>query len=123
MQTLSFFPGQLATFLLEIKNTDGYRADSLTDPAVTRIFGFTTADGYSTLDGYFSATDGYQNPLIKIDTGLYYVKITLPKLASSLGCYLVDVSYTDPDTGFPATRTYQLLINAPFGNFGVVRTI
>lgn len=120
-QTLLFFPGQLCSIFLDLKDSDGYRADSLTIPAVTRIIGSTLADGYTLYDGYLK-TDGYDLPMTKIDTGLYFAKITLPKLATTLGSYLIDVEYTDPVTTFPTTRTYQVIINAPFGPFSVTNS-
>jgi hypothetical protein len=113
----TFFPGQKATIFLETLDSDGYRTDSPTTPVVTRVFGFNIADGYTLLDGYFG-TDGYQQPMTKFSTGLYYVKFTLPKGATALGNYLVDVSYVDPITLFSLKKIYQVFINAPFGNFG-----
>ena len=44
--------------------------------------------------------------------------MTLPKTASAVGCYFVDATYINPINGFPNTQTYQLVVNAPFGNFG-----
>jgi hypothetical protein len=115
-QILSFFPGQKVTVFLETKNSDGYRADSLTVPEITRIFGFNSSDGYTLYDGYIG-TDGYHKPMTKIDTGLYYVNATLPRGASSVGCFLIDVKYTNPITSMTNTQTYQIVVTAPFGNF------
>lgn len=122
MQSISFFPGQKATLFLEIKNSDGYLTDSTTTPVVTRIFRVNSSDGYAALDGYFGS-DGYTNPLLKLNEGLYYVKLSLPTGAASLGGYLVQVNYTNPINSFPASKLYNLYINAPFGNFGMATTI
>lgn len=116
MQTLLFFPGQKATIFLETKDSDGYRVNSATNPLITRIFAFTSTDGYNLYDGYLKS-DGYEQPLTKVDTGLYFAQVTLPKMAASLGSYLIDVEYTDPVTTFLTTKTYQIIVNAPFGNF------
>jgi hypothetical protein len=118
-QTLLYTPGQKVTIFLEVKNVDGYRTNSLTTPVVTRIFQFALVDGYSLFDGYLK-TDGYQQPMTEIVAGLYFAQVTLPKMASSVGSYLVDVSYTDPISTFPAVHTYQIIVTAPFGNFGTM---
>lgn len=117
-QTLTYSPGQLATLFLEIKDADGYRINSLTDPEVTRIFQFALNDGYVVLDGYLG-TDGYAQKMTHLDLGLYFIQLTLPKTAAAVGSYLVDVSFTDPVTTYPATKTYHIIVAAPFGNYGI----
>lgn len=116
-QILSYFPGQKATIFLETKTSDGYRADSLVLPFISNIFKFASPDGYTIYDGYLGL-DGYNQPFTRISIGLYFAQITLPKTASSVGSYLVDATYVNPNNGFPNTQTYQLIVNAPFGNFG-----
>ncbi len=118
MDILSYTPGQKSTIFLEVKNSDGYRANSLTAPFISRIFAFTSTDGYTLYDGYLK-TDGYNQPFTKVAVGLYFAQLTLPKLAASIGSYLVDASYTSPIDGYVKTQTYQILINAPYGNFSV----
>lgn len=113
---LSYFPGQKVTVFLETKNASGVRANSATIPVVTRIFGFNSSDGYTLYDGYIK-TDGYQQTMTKMDTGLYFVNVTLPKGASSIGCFLMDVSFTNPANSTLNTQTYQIVVTAPFGNF------
>lgn len=121
-QILCYFPGQTATFFLETKDGYGARANSVTTPIVTRVFAFNIADGYNLLDGYLT-TDGYEQPTTKMDTGLYFVEMTFPKNASSIGSYLVDLTYTDPASSRLTTQTYQVVINAPYGNYSAtVRT-
>jgi len=106
-QTLSYFPGQLVTIFLEVKTIDGYRADSLTVPMVTRIIfpGFTLASGYP-------------SAMTNLDTGLYYAQFTIPTGATAVGSYLVDVAYTNPTTSIINYEIYQVVVTAPFGNFG-----
>lgn len=116
-QILSYFPGQKATIFLETKTTDGYRANSTTPPFVSRIFGFTSVDGYALYDGYLRL-DGYNQPFTNIAVGMYFAQVTLPKMAAAVGSYFIDASYTRPVDGYPATQTYQIIVNAPFGNFG-----
>lgn len=115
-QILTYFPGQKVTVFLETKDTDGYRFDSSTIPEITRIFGFNSLDGYALYDGYIG-TDGYVKPMTKIDTGLYFANVILPRGASSVGCFLIDATYTNPITGNLNTQTYQIVVTAPFGNF------
>lgn len=108
MQVLSYFPGQIATIFLEV--TDGYnnvREDSSTTPVVVRIF-----------KPDLTYMDGYIQPMDRLDTGLYRFQFTIPTGASAVGSYLVDVAYTDPD-GFNSSATFQVVVTAPFGNFGV----
>lgn len=119
MQILSYFPGQKVTILLETKTSDGYRANSAILPYISSILSFTSSvDGYTAYDGYLG-DDGYNQPFTQISVGLYFAQITLPKTASAVGSYLVNANYINPNNGFPNIETYQLIVNAPFGNFGI----
>lgn len=113
MQILSYFPGQKATIFLETVNDNGVRTDSTTTPTVDRVIfpGFTLAAGYP------------QN-MTQLDVGLYYYQFILPVGAVAVGNYLVDVSFTNPTNGgnpsnpyFINNKCYQIIVNAPFGNF------
>jgi len=114
---LFYFPGQQATFTLEIFNSDGYRFDGYVDgyePTVDRVFGPL----FTEMDGYLLGQDGYfPQPMKKIDTGLYTFKLTIPKGAASIGSYLVDVSYTSLMTTYKKQKLYQIVVTSPFGNF------
>lgn len=105
-QILSYFPGQQVTVFLETKAIDGYRVDSPTIPMVTRII----------FPGFTLAAD-YPSAMTQLDIGLYYAQFVIPTGAASVGSYLVDVSYTNPSTSVINTETYQIIVNAPFGNF------
>ena len=86
MQILSYSPGQVATVFLEV--TDGYsnvRVDSLIFPYVSKLI---LPD--------LSFADGYPQTMTRIDLGLYVYKFTLPKGASSIGSYLLDIRYRTP---------------------------
>lgn len=105
-QSLSYYPGYEATIFLETKDGYGVRQDSATQPTVTQI-----------IFPDMSLSDGYPQDLTKIETGLYYFKFTLPTGASSVGSYLVDVSFTNPANNEINTATYQVIVTVPFGNF------
>lgn len=116
---LSYFPGQKTTIFLETVNSSGVRTNSDTAPVITRIFGFNSlVDGYTLYDGYLE-DDVNEKPMTQMDTGLYYVQITIPRGASSVGSFLVDVLYTNPVNSVLTKQTYQLVVSAPFGNFGI----
>lgn len=113
IQTLSYAPGQQATVFLEVKDGYGQRSDGYGDiPFVSRIIfpGFTLAACYP------------QN-MIRLDVGLFYFQFFLPTGAVSVGSYLVDVSYFDVALSYPTTKLYQILVSAPFGNYGVTATV
>lgn len=105
MQILSYFPGQKVTIFLETTDGYGVRVDSTTVPTVDRII----------FPGLTLAT-GYPQPMIPLDTGLYYYQFDLPTGAISVGSYLVDVSFTNYQD-ILNTRGYQITVSAPFGNF------
>ena len=112
MQFLSYFPGQEVTIFLESFDSDGYRAD-----------GYQLPDGYilPSIDRIIlpslALNSGYPVKMIRLDTGLFYYKFILPKTASAVGSYLVDVSYYDPANTFTKQQIYQIIVTAPYGNF------
>lgn len=117
---LYYFPGQKATIFLETLGLDGYTRANVTVPF----------DGYTT-DGYaipvitrvvfpdLTLATGFPQKMVKLDNGLYYFQFTLPIGGSSVGSYLVDVTYNKPGTSYFIYKLYQLIVTAPFGNFGV----
>lgn len=111
-QALYYSPGQVATVILETFNSDGYRQDSSSLPIVSRII-FPS----------FTLAANYPQSMVKLDTGLYYYQFTLPTGATAIGSYIVDVIYSDPVTSILKETAYQIICNAPYGNFGVVTTI
>jgi hypothetical protein len=110
---LYYFPGQKATIYLETKDGYGQRADSglphdgYATPEITRV-----------IFPDLSLAAGFPQSMIKLDTGLYYFQFTLPKGGSSIGSYLVDVTYNAPGTTAFFQKIFQLIVNAPFGNYG-----
>ena len=106
LQTLSYFPGQTPTIFLETLDGYGERADSPTIPVITRLVfpNLTLAAGYPT-------------NMTQLDVGLYYYQFVLPTGGASVGSYLVDISYTNPSTFYMNTSLYQIVVNAPYGNY------
>ena len=112
IQTLAYSPGQTATIFLETLDSNGERADGYVDgylslPVITRLIfpDLTLAEGYPT-------------NMTRLDLGLYYYQFVLPTGATSVGSYLVDISYVNPSTSYKNTALYQIAVNAPYGNYG-----
>jgi hypothetical protein len=123
-QILQYSPGQQVTIFLDTKYVDGYFIDGY------------YADGYYggsyNIDGYelpvihrvilpsMSNSANFPQPMIQLDTGLYYAKFTLPSGASAVGSYWVDVAYREPGTNLLKFRAYQVVVNAPFGLYSAI---
>lgn len=111
-EILQYFPGQQVTIFLETLDANGQRTndgyDGYTVPVVTRIIlpGFTLAIGYP-------------QPMKQLDIGLYTFQFILPTGAVAVGSYLVDVAYISAINGFVNYQTYQIIVTAPFGNYGI----
>lgn len=107
-EILSYFPGMQVTIFLEVVDGYGGRADSPSDPMVDRVIlpALTLANGYPQI-------------MTRLDVGLYVFHFVLPTGAASVGSYLVDVSFTNPDIFQTNYRTYQVIVTAPFGNYGL----
>ena len=107
---LNYTPGQQVTIFQEVKDGYGQRVDDGYIPAVDRIF-------YPPL---FQQLPNFPQLMTKLDVGLYYFQFTLPVGAAAVGSWLVDIIYLNPTTGLINYHTYQIVVTAPFGNFGVV---
>lgn len=105
---LNHTPGQRVTFFQEIKDGYGVRTDDGYIPVVTRIVTPT-----------FTLASGYPQVMIRLDTGLYYFQFTIPSGAASVGSYLADVAYLNPVNGRIINDIFQIVVTAPFGNFGI----
>jgi hypothetical protein len=109
MQTLNYFPGQVAVIWLQTLDGYGTRADPPSLPTITRI-----------IYPNFMLAAGYPQSMIRFDVGLYYTSFTLPTGGSSVGNYLVDTAWLDPDgDGYTYNQGFQIIVQAPFGNYGV----
>lgn len=107
-EILNYTPGQTVTFYQEVLDGYGQRTDDGYIPVVDRIIlpGFTDAVGYP------------QN-MTRLDVGLYYFQFILIGGAAAVGTWFVDVSYMNPDSGLIVSASWQIIVNAPFGNFGL----
>lgn len=109
MQILSYFPGQKVTIFLDTFDGYGERADGYFMPYVNRI-----------IFPDLSLSAGFPTNMTQLDVGLYYFQFTLPLNAAAVGSYLVDVFFGNPATGYENQTLYQILVSAPFGNFGAL---
>lgn len=112
---LNYSPGQQAIILLQVLNALGERSDGYNDgygtptgplPSITRI-----------IFPNLSLAGGYPQFMTRLDVGLFMIQFTLPSLASSVGTYLVDILYNDPNTGLYRNDMVQVNSQAPFGNY------
>jgi hypothetical protein len=109
MQILQYSPGQKVTIFLETIDSDGVRHNSATTPSIFRII----------FPDLSLASDFPQN-MTKLDVGLYYYQFTLPSGATAVGTYFVDMVYTNPINGVIINSGYQIIVNAPYGNFNAI---
>lgn len=114
IQNISYFPGQTATIFLETLDINGVRAD-----------GYLSSDGYllPSVNRIFnpdlSLASGYPVNMIQLDVGLYYYKFIIPVGAVAVGSYLLNIAYINPSNSYINTSLYQIVVNAPFGNYGI----
>lgn len=104
----NYTPGQTVTFYEEIKDGYGQRTDDGYIPVITRII----------IPGFILAA-GYPQNMTRLDVGLYYFQFQLPNGAAAVGTYFVDIIYMNPDTKLLVNTSKQIVVTAPFGNFGV----
>jgi hypothetical protein len=105
---LNYTPGQQVTFYQEVKDGYNQRTDDGYIPVVTRI-----------ILPNFTLFDGYPSAMSRFDVGLYYFQFQLPIGAASVGTYFIDIAYLNPDTQLVVNDSRQIIVTAPFGNFGV----
>ena len=60
----------------------------------------------------------YPVNMTEFSTGLWYFQFAIPTGASAVGSYLIDVAYLNPSDGYVCNELYQIVVNAPFGNYG-----
>lgn len=105
--TLYHNPGQIVTVVFETLNAAGIRSDGYSFiPSVTRV-----------IFPNLSLAMGYPQNMTRLDVGLFNFKFTLPGQASSVGSYIVDINYQNPDTGQPKQTFVQVVVTAPFGQY------
>jgi hypothetical protein len=101
---LNYTPGQQVTFVFETLDGYGERADGYAVPYVSRI-----------IFPNLSLAACYPQNMIRLDVGLFTFQFVLPKNAASIGSYIVDIVYYDPDTGLTKNTFCQVVCNAPYG--------
>jgi len=107
---LTYSPGQVATVFWQILNLDGYRVDGYGGaPVITRVVlpNLTVAAGYPV-------------SMNRFDVGLYVYSFTLPTGAASVGSYLVDIQWYNPDTLQLQEDFVQIVVNSPYGVYSVI---
>jgi hypothetical protein len=105
---LNYTPGQTATFYQEVLDGYGVRTDDGYIPVITRVI----------LPG-FTLSDAYPQSMMRFDVGLYYFQLTIPSGAASLGTWFVDIAYLNPVSLLVVSASWQIVVLAPFGNFGI----
>jgi hypothetical protein len=86
----------------------GFRADGYSIPVISRI-----------IFPNLSLASGYPKAMTRLDVGLFIFSFTLPTLATSVGTYIVDISYQNTDTGLPEQTFFQVVVTAPFGMYSI----
>lgn len=106
---LQYSPGQIATIVLNITDTDGYMADAYTGPTIERI-----------ILPNLTLSSLYPLAMTKLDDGLYVHYFTLPSGSAAVGSYIVHISWRAPDNPYPErNQIVQVVVTAPFGNYSV----
>ena len=104
---LQYTPGQVVTIYQEVLDGYGIRTNDGYIPVVDRV-----------IFPDFSVSPAYPQTMTQFDVGLYHFQFTLPTGAVSVGSYFVDVQYLNPVTSLITTRGIQVIVNAPYGNYG-----
>lgn len=109
---LAQMPGQVATIVWQVFNSDGYRADGYsisgsgldTAPVIARV-----VMPNLTLAANFPVS------MLKLDTGLYSYNIQLPTGAIAVGTYIVDIYWYHPTTMALQQDVVLVTVTAPYG--------
>ncbi len=101
INTIFCSSGHQVTLILQVLDSTGKRADSHINPNIDRILSPT-----------FNQAVGYPLNMIKISTGFYYYKFNAPTNLASVGTYIVDVSWHDPDTKLIKQDFYQIVVSS-----------
>jgi hypothetical protein len=104
---LNYTPGQVVTFYQEVKDGYDQRTNDGYTPVVTRI-----------ILPCLTLSTGYPVDMTYVDVGLYYFQFQLPGGAASVGTYFIDIVYMNPDTQLLVNDSRQVIVTAPYGNFG-----
>jgi hypothetical protein len=107
---LNYPPGALVTILLETLNDMGVREDGYSVPVVSRLM---VPD--------LSESMLYPLNMVRISTGLYYHRFTLPTGAVAVGSYIVDLSWTTA-ANEPKQGVVQVVCSSAGGSYSVSPT-
>ena len=103
---LQYTPGQVATIFLQLTDEYGARTNDGYVPVVQQV-----------INPQFTTECDYPKNMTQLDNGLFYFQFCIPNGACAVGSYLIDVAYLAAD-GYVNNEIYQLVITAPYGNFG-----
>lgn len=104
---LQYTPGSQVSIILQILDTTGQREDGYSTPIINRVI---LPD--------LSESSLYPLDMIRISTGLYYHRFTLPSGSVAVGTYIVDISYTN-SAGDPKHDFVQVICFSTGGQFSV----
>lgn len=91
-------PAQTITLIFEVLNSDGYRVNSPTIPSIAKVF-----------DPSLAIMSEYPKDMDQIDEGLYSFSFTMPIGSESLGTFIIDLIWTNPDTDLINQTFYQII--------------
>jgi hypothetical protein len=123
---LNYTPGQQATIYFQLVDANGVRTNDGYVPVVVQIITPHPCHAPQ-CEPHFPRHHHHPYPcrtltfpinMTIIDTGLYYFQYNIPSGAEAVGSYLIDVAYLAAD-GYINNEVYQLVVTAPFGNFGL----
>jgi hypothetical protein len=124
---LNYTPGQQATIYFQLVDANGVRTNDGYVPVVVQIITPHPCNEPHCAPHHDYRPHHHPRPcrtltfpinMTIIDTGLYYFQYNIPSGAASVGSYLIDIAYLAAD-GYINNEVYQLVVTAPFGNFGL----
>jgi len=109
--TISSFanPGQTIKLVLETLDANGSRADGYADgydAPIINTFYLPSGD----------AASGFPQTMTQLETGLYYLAVTLPSGTSGIGSFVASALWNQPGTGLDRSAVFSINSALPFGN-------
>lgn len=106
-QVTSIFanPGQAVTIV--VQTTDGYTGARVDDfvPVVMEV-----------LFPDRSVAEGFPQPMVRLNTGLYAYTLNIPTGPTSLGTFIASTYFVEPGTGLGVWQLFSIQVARPFGN-------
>jgi len=109
--TISSFanPGQTIKLVVETLTANGERADGYADGyAAPIINSFYLPSG--------TAASGFPQTMTQLETGLYFLAITLPSGSNGIGTFIASAQWLQPVTGLSRSAVFSINSALPFGN-------